>query len=104
MINLTDTRLAKPILIATCGDDRKLYKTFEPCEDGTITAINRGGSTVTFPGPIGYIEYHGKISHEEPVFTSIKMVTYWEFSSTSLKSTEVGARAWAGGALAAGFL
>jgi hypothetical protein len=77
--NLTGSRLPKPILLATCEGDMKLFKTVEPAEDGTVTVIERDGRTVTYPGPIGYIERDGQIYPEEPVFTSIKMMPYWDF-------------------------
>jgi hypothetical protein len=72
------TRLPKPVLIATCGKDRKLYKTVEPDETGYTTVV-RFGLVQRYAGPIGYIDYDGKISTEEPTLTSIKMSPYWDF-------------------------
>jgi hypothetical protein len=75
---LIGTRLPKLVLLATCEGDMKLFKTVEPAEDGTVTVV-RHGHTVTYPGPIGYIERDGKIYPEEPVLTSIAMMPYWDF-------------------------
>jgi hypothetical protein len=79
MKNLTGTRFPKPILLAICGDDMKLYKTVEPDRDGTVTVMERGGHMVTYPGPIGYVERDGQIYPEEPVLTSVRMMPYWDF-------------------------
>jgi hypothetical protein len=59
------TRLPKPVLIATCGENRKLFKTVEPDETGYVTVV-RYGRVITYPGPIRYIDYDGQISPEEP--------------------------------------
>jgi hypothetical protein len=45
------TRLPKPVLIATCGDDMKLYKTVEPDATGYIKVV-RYDEVRTYPGPI----------------------------------------------------
>ena len=81
------TRLPKPVLIATSGNDMKLYKTVDPDENGYTTVV-RYGQVATYPGPIGYIERNGKVYPEEPTLTSIKMVHYWDFLDDPDKQTK----------------